>query len=58
MFVTPVQFIFAARLGAQITPDKLPDIIDEENIPIHKLWPLDTVRIDPKDQNEDQMTQE
>ena len=59
VFVTPLQSILVARIGAQITPKELPDIIEEGNIPIHKLWDLDTIGINPEAPNiEDQMTQE
>ena len=58
VFVTPLQSILVARIGAQITPNEIPDIIDEGNIPIHKIWDLDTVGINPEAPNiEDQMTQ-
>ena len=59
VFVTPLQSILVARIGTQLSPHELPDIIDEANIPIHKLWDLDTIGINPKAPNiEDQTTQE
>ena len=59
VFVTPLQSTFVARIGTQIAPNEVPDIIEEGNIPIHKLWDLDTIGINPEAPNiEDQMTQE
>ena len=59
VFVTPLQSTFVARIGTQIAPNEVSDVIDEGNIPIHKLWDLDTIGINPEAPNiEDQMTQE
>ena len=58
VFVTPLQSIMVARIGAQITPHELPDIIKEGNVPIHKLWDLETIGINPEAPNiEDEITQ-
>lgn len=48
MFVTPLQPIVVARIGAQITPNELPDLRDEGHIPIHKLWDQYTVGIEKR----------
>ena len=59
VFVTSLQTTLVARIGTQIAPNEISDIIEEGNIPIHKLWDLDTIGINPEAPNvEDQMTQE
>ena len=59
VFVTSLQSTLVARIGTQIAPNEISDIIEEGNIPIHKLWDLDTIGINPEAPNiEDQMTQE
>ena len=59
VFVTPPQPLLVARIGTQIIPNEIPDIIEEGNIPIHKLWDLETIGIIPEAPNiEDKMAQD
>ena len=58
VYVTPLQSIMVARIGAQLTPNELPDIIDEGTVPIHRLWDLETIGINPEAPNvEDEIAQ-
>ncbi len=43
--MTPIQPLLVANIGVQIIPNEVPDIIEERNEPIHKLWDLDTMGI-------------
>ena len=46
VFVTPQHSVMVARIGAEIIPDRVDELIEEDNIPIKKLWDLETIGID------------
>ena len=46
VYVTPAQSLMIARIGAEIVPSQIGDIIEEQQEPVHKLWDLDTIGIE------------
>ena len=46
VFMTPAQSLMIARIGAEMVPNQIAEILEEEQEPVHKLWDLDTIGID------------
>ena len=44
VFVTPMQTL-VARIGAEVVPFQIGEILGENTEPVHKLWDLDTIGI-------------
>ena len=45
--------ILVCRITASYSGNCLPDLIEENTEPVHKLWTLDTIGIDPDAVNKD-----
>ena len=44
--ITPQCSVMVARIGADVSPTDIEEVLEEETLPVHKLWDLDTIGID------------
>ena len=45
VYVTPAQSLMVARIGSEMVPTQIEEILEENHEPVHKLWELDTIGI-------------